>query len=203
MLLAVACSYPSPLDDDRGEPGPPSSGSTKKAKADSSGASSTEVDTSASTETRTEPSSPTAPPTCTADAQCNSAGRICESGHCIKGTRSDSGTPTTPTTPPPTTPQCVDDFDCVLGKICTQNKCVAGCHTDFDCPIQDVCGVNGQCVLDTTTSNPTAFECIIDGDCNPGNDGSGKICSLNQCIPGCHQDNQCPGVTICIGGNCL
>jgi hypothetical protein len=44
--------------------------------------------------------------------------------------------------------------------------------------------------------------CSHDGDCNPGNDGSGLICSGGQCIPGCHSDAQCPGNTTCQSGQC-
>jgi hypothetical protein len=44
--------------------------------------------------------------------------------------------------------------------------------------------------------------CTSDGQCNPGNDGSGLICVGGQCVPGCHQNNQCPGVTRCISGQC-
>jgi hypothetical protein len=41
--------------------------------------------------------------------------------------------------------------------------------------------------------------CTGDGDCNPGDDGSGLICSTttHACIPGCHSDAQCPGDTTC------
>ena len=58
----------------------------------------------------------------------------------------------------------------------------------------------------TPTPTPDAggggASCAGDGDCNPGNDGSGQICSSGQCVPGCHKDNQCPGVTVCVAGQC-
>jgi len=44
--------------------------------------------------------------------------------------------------------------------------------------------------------------CGGDGDCNPGDDGSGKICVSGACVPGCHRDAQCPGVTRCVSGSC-
>ena len=44
--------------------------------------------------------------------------------------------------------------------------------------------------------------CSTDGDCNPGSDGAGLICSSGQCIPGCHHDAQCPGNTTCVSGSC-
>jgi GH25 family lysozyme M1 (1,4-beta-N-acetylmuramidase) len=44
--------------------------------------------------------------------------------------------------------------------------------------------------------------CSSDGDCNPGNDGSGQICVHGVCVDGCHDDSQCPGITQCSGGQC-
>jgi len=45
--------------------------------------------------------------------------------------------------------------------------------------------------------------CTRDGDCNPGNDGSGQICSSGRCTPGCRSDAQCPGATRCVSGACV
>lgn len=44
--------------------------------------------------------------------------------------------------------------------------------------------------------------CRTDGDCNPGNDGSGKICSNGACVSGCRSNAHCPGVTLCRSGQC-
>jgi 3D (Asp-Asp-Asp) domain-containing protein len=44
--------------------------------------------------------------------------------------------------------------------------------------------------------------CRGDGDCNPGNNGSGKICVSKVCVPGCKNDNHCPGVQTCQAGKC-
>ncbi len=44
--------------------------------------------------------------------------------------------------------------------------------------------------------------CNGDGDCNPGNDGSGMICVSNVCEPGCHTSAQCPGNETCHSGAC-
>jgi hypothetical protein len=44
--------------------------------------------------------------------------------------------------------------------------------------------------------------CRTDGDCNPGSDGSGKICVGGSCTPGCRYDYHCPGSTTCVGGTC-
>jgi 3D (Asp-Asp-Asp) domain-containing protein len=53
------------------------------------------------------------------------------------------------------------------------------------------------------SSSSGGGSCSSDGACNPGNDGSGLICVSHQCVPGCHSDAQCPGVTSCQGGQCL
>jgi hypothetical protein len=45
-------------------------------------------------------------------------------------------------------------------------------------------------------------KCSSDGECNPGNDGSGLICQSGSCVAGCHSDAQCPGVTHCVSGSC-
>ncbi|MCC6662334.1 MAG: hypothetical protein IT375_01260 [Polyangiaceae bacterium] len=45
-------------------------------------------------------------------------------------------------------------------------------------------------------------KCTSDGACNPGNDGSGKICVGGVCVPGCKTNAQCPGVTTCKSGQC-
>lgn len=44
--------------------------------------------------------------------------------------------------------------------------------------------------------------CTGDGQCNPGNDGSGEICTAGHCTPGCHSNAQCPGSTQCTAGQC-
>ncbi len=55
----------------------------------------------------------------------------------------------------------------------------------------------------TPTPTPTpGAACNSDGQCNPGNDGSGKICTAGHCTPGCHSNAQCPGSTQCTAGQC-
>ena len=44
--------------------------------------------------------------------------------------------------------------------------------------------------------------CSNDGACNPGNDGSGEICTAGRCVSGCRSNAQCPGVTSCVSGQC-
>lgn len=48
----------------------------------------------------------------------------------------------------------------------------------------------------------TGAACSSDGQCNPGNDGSGEICTAGHCTPGCHSNAQCPGSTRCTAGQC-
>ncbi|MDB4938321.1 MAG: hypothetical protein JWP87_5293 [Labilithrix sp.] len=50
-------------------------------------------------------------------------------------------------------------------------------------------------------STPAAA-CSSDGQCNPGNDGSGLICKSGACVPGCRTNAQCPGSSRCISGEC-
>ena len=51
-------------------------------------------------------------------------------------------------------------------------------------------------------AGPVGAACSGDGACNPGNDGSGKICQNGHCVDGCHTNAQCPGSTTCNGGQC-
>lgn len=56
---------------------------------------------------------------------------------------------------------------------------------------------------DSTPSDPApGAACSGDGSCNPGNDGSGKICQNGQCVDGCRSNAQCPGSTTCTAGQC-
>jgi hypothetical protein len=153
-----------------------------------------------------EPSSPSAPSECAKDAECNQAGRICTDRKCVKGCRV---TPDCPTNQTCTAGQCdfaqadvecYDDIDCDYGSICTDSACVPGCHGSYDCPTGQTCSV-GQCQV-ASGGGPTP-ECTSDGQCNPGTNGAGKICSAQgMCVPGCHRDNQCPGAKICTSGMC-
>lgn len=55
---------------------------------------------------------------------------------------------------------------------------------------------------DTGSGSGSGRACSTDGACNPGNDGSGEICSGGQCVSGCHTSAQCPGNTTCASGQC-
>lgn len=48
----------------------------------------------------------------------------------------------------------------------------------------------------------TGPACSGDGACNPGSDGSGKICESGHCVDGCRSNAQCPGATTCVAGQC-
>jgi hypothetical protein len=45
--------------------------------------------------------------------------------------------------------------------------------------------------------------CVTDGDCNLGQNGSGKICTNGQCVTGCNADWECPGIQVCVVGTCI
>ncbi len=130
---------------------------------------------------------------CRNDAGCG-ATETCSAGQCELTTASV---------------ECTEDYDCDLGTICLGNKCIAGCYTSYDCPIGQGCTA-GKCAVTVTTPPPPSgsggsgsISCTSDGQCNPGLDGSGQICSAQgTCVPGCHRDNQCPGVKICVSGSC-
>lgn len=49
----------------------------------------------------------------------------------------------------------------------------------------------------TPAPGGTGIACSGDGVCNPGNDGSGMICTAGRCVKGCHSNAQCPGATSC------
>ena len=152
-----------------------------------------------------------APAQCTVDAQCNQSGRICTGGSCVKGCRTNAGCATNETcsagqcAPIDASVECTADFDCDYGTICIASRCVPGCYTSWDCPIGQGCSA-GMCKVTTTTSTPPpsgATPCTSDGQCNPGINGSGQICGAQgTCVPGCHRDNQCPGIKICVSGDC-
>ena len=57
----------------------------------------------------------------------------------------------------------------------------------------------GTPAVDAGAPAPSGPPCTSDGECNPGDDGSGLICgaTTHTCIPGCHSDAQCPGDTTC------
>lgn len=54
----------------------------------------------------------------------------------------------------------------------------------------------------SSSSGGGGQSCSSDGQCNPGNDGSGLICVGGQCVPGCKTNAQCPGSTTCRSGQC-
>lgn len=62
-------------------------------------------------------------------------------------------------------------------------------------PSDDAGGAPGD---DASAAAPSGPPCTNDGECNPGDDGSGMICGPSDtCIPGCHSDAQCPGDETC------
>ena len=51
-------------------------------------------------------------------------------------------------------------------------------------------------------ASPPGQACSSDGQCNPGNDGAGLICTAGSCVAGCRSNAQCPGSTQCTAGQC-
>jgi hypothetical protein len=157
--------------------------------------------------TKGDPGANDAPPQCAVDAECNQTGRICAAGTCVKGCRSDAGCAAGEScdagqcAPTNAAVECLADYDCEYGTICIASACIPGCYTSYDCPLGQGCTA-GMCKA-TTTAGGAAVQCTSDGQCNPGLDGSGQICSAQgTCVAGCHRDNQCPGTKICVSGNC-
>lgn len=76
------------------------------------------------------------------------------------------------------------------------------------CYCDSQCAGYGDCCSDCGSggsggSGGGSQTCYGDGVCNPGNDGSGLICSGGVCVSGCHTNAQCPGITTCQSGQCL
>jgi 3D (Asp-Asp-Asp) domain-containing protein len=58
---------------------------------------------------------------------------------------------------------------------------------------------------DDSSNAPTGGSgdaCSNDGACNPGSDGSGRICEGGRCVPGCRRDYHCPDTQVCRQGSC-
>jgi hypothetical protein len=144
--------------------------------------------------------------TCKQDSDCNALGRICQSGDCVKGCRSTSQCETgfvcrsQQCEKEVASAECLIDEHCDLGTICLSEKCVLGCYSTYDCPIGQACA-GGRCAPESGSSG--SVECSSDGQCNPGDNGSGRICGAEgSCIPGCRKDYHCPGSKICVSGQC-
>lgn len=60
----------------------------------------------------------------------------------------------------------------------------------------------GTGAADAEPPAPPATACTGDGDCNPGNEGSGQICTAGSCVAGCRTNAQCPGAQSCSDGQC-
>jgi 3D (Asp-Asp-Asp) domain-containing protein len=54
----------------------------------------------------------------------------------------------------------------------------------------------------TNAGTGSGRSCSNDGACNPGNDGSGEICTAGKCVAGCRSKAQCPGSKSCVSGQC-
>lgn len=68
--------------------------------------------------------------------------------------------------------------------------------------VTDPVDVDEEPIPEEVDEEPAGASCRSDGACNPGNDGSGKICVGGRCVDGCRTNAQCPGVTTCRSGQC-
>lgn len=141
---------------------------------------------------------------CHDDSQCG-AGQSCEPvtciqapcpGQCVGG-------------PPP----CEGDGDCGAGSVCelstsceAPSQCVPGCHEDSQCGAGERCRIV-QCVTCPCPGfcEPHPGACGSDSEC-----GAGSVCELSagcqlpmQCVPGCRDDDACPGGQRCIQPQCV
>jgi 3D (Asp-Asp-Asp) domain-containing protein len=75
---------------------------------------------------------------------------------------------------------------------------------DESSPDPETTGSSSSSGGSSSTSGPStgASYCRSHGDCNPGNNGSGKICVDKACVPGCKSDAHCPAVQKCVSGMC-
>jgi len=105
--------------------------------------------------------------------------------------------------------ECRNDRDCGAGEVCEKGGsgcntpvCVPGCHTNRQCGENQVCA-DVECV---TCPCPGACidlgpqpECRSDADCGRGEvcELAGRDCGTPTCVPGCHEDAQCPGDQHC------
>lgn len=96
-------------------------------------------------------------------------------------------------------------YQCKGGNITLGHQCATGktCTRVNPSGDDDKAQLEGQvpaCGSQQVTQ-PTK-QCTSHGQCNPGANGSGKICSANQCVPGCRADYHCPGTQRCRAGTC-
>ncbi len=95
--------------------------------------------------------------------------------------------------------QCVGSqikigFQCAQGQTCSR---VSAQPEDK----AQMSGQNPACGAQPAAPS-SGQTCKSDGQCNPGSNGAGKICSGGQCVAGCKASYQCPGASTCQAGQC-
>lgn len=94
--------------------------------------------------------------------------------------------------------KCVDK-QIQIGFQCAQNQTC----TRVSAQPEDKAQMSGEHpACGSTASAPSGQTCKSDGQCNPGSNGAGKLCTGGQCVPGCRADYQCPGSSTCQAGQC-
>jgi hypothetical protein len=98
-------------------------------------------------------------------------------------------------------------FQCKAGAIALGHQCVTGktCTRVNPSADDDRAQMDGQVpACGTQTAPPSSGpSCSSDGQCNPGSNGSGKMCTAGKCVSGCRANWQCPGSTVCRSGQCM
>lgn len=98
-------------------------------------------------------------------------------------------------------------YQCKAQTIVLGNQCATGrtcTRINPSSPDDDRAQMDGQLPACGTQSAPTTSgqSCTSDGECNPGSNGSGKICAAGKCVAGCNASYQCPGTSTCQAGQC-
>ena len=125
-------------------------------------------------------------------------------------------------------PECSTDNECLLGQICSGDRCIFGCRTSHNCPNEqsciknkciNACAVSGACGRGATCtpanhiavcSCPSGFrgdpdvECReISPECRSDDEcGLEKICLKQKCVAGCRTHSNCPYDKACVNGFC-
>ncbi|XP_064459913.1 uncharacterized protein LOC135370150 isoform X1 [Ornithodoros turicata] len=125
-------------------------------------------------------------------------------------------------------PECFQDRDCYVGRICESDFCVEGCRSDDNCPFDKACisrqcrdpctaGICGKqarclpidhkpvCTCPSGLSGDPNVECTVPRQdfCFHDSDCPlGRICEKGYCVDACRTDDACPFDKACIRNRC-
>lgn len=150
----------------------------------------------------------------------SATGKKTRAAYALRAPGAKSGTSCASDTPVDMRDSCVgktdgwycSDLKDFSGYLCKSQAITLGhqCATGKTCTRVNASGDDDRAQLDgqtpacgTQKAPPSsAKSCTSDGQCNPGSNGSGKICSAGSCVAGCRASYQCPGVMLCRSGQC-